>query len=373
MANHPALSVVVPCYNEEGSFLELHRRLTDVCSSTAITYELVFVNDGSTDRTWALIVDVAARDPSVAGVNLSRNHGHQLALTAGLSLCRGNRILILDADLQDPPELLPQMIRVMDEEEADVVYGQRRSRSGETAMKLLTASLFYRLIDAITDVRIPRDTGDFRLLSRRALRVFLDMPERHRFTRGMVSWIGFRQVPLHYDRQERFAGETKYSYRKMIKFALDAITAFSIKPLVMTSLLGGVTAGVSMLLGVYSVVAFLAGGTITGWTSLMMVITLLSSVQLIVLGIFGEYIGRMYEQMKGRPLFVIDQVVGSGSDGADNNGPAVDTLPPAAWAWDVNTRPSRVSVLRVEGGQDSIPGPSGLRTVPSYPVTNRPE
>jgi dolichol-phosphate mannosyltransferase len=297
-----------------------------------------------------MISDISSRDANVVGVNLSRNHGHQLALTAGLSLCRGVRVLILDADLQDPPELLPEMLRVMDEHAADVVYGQRRSRAGETVMKRATASLFYRFIEAITEVRIPRDTGDFRLLSRRALDVLMAMPERHRFIRGMVSWIGFRQIPLLYDRQERFAGETKYSYRKMFSFALDAITAFSIKPLLVTKVIGLATAGISFLLGLYSIIAYLAGSTIVGWTSLMMVITTLSSVQLIVLGVFGEYVGRMYEQIKGRPLFIIDEIV------RDQASPRAGE--PAA---------SRAVVLRVDNAQTSAPPRTGSRSTHSQP------
>ena len=305
----PEISVVAPCYNEEKGLPELLRRVTAVCSDLGQTYELVLVNDGSQDGTWPVIVDLASRDPHIVGVNLSRNHGHQLALTAGLSVCRGSLILIIDADLQDPPELLPAMLRVMDDQEADVVYGQRRSRVGETSLKLWTASLFYRLIERLTDVPIPRDTGDFRLMSRRALDVLMAMPERHRFIRGMVSWIGFRQVPLLYDRQARFAGSTKYPFRKMFRFALDAITAFSIKPLLLASLVGVLTAFSSLSLGAYSVIAYFRGSTITGWTSLMAVTTLLFSVQLLVLGIFGEYLGRMYEQIKGRPLFVIERVI----------------------------------------------------------------
>ncbi|HZW29663.1 MAG TPA: glycosyltransferase family 2 protein [Isosphaeraceae bacterium] len=311
MADDPELSVVIPCYNEEEVLPELHRRVTAACGDLTRSYELVLVNDGSRDRTWPVLAGLAADDPHIVAVNLSRNHGHQLALTAGLSLCRGERILILDADLQDPPELLVEMFRVMDQERADVVYGQRRSRAGETALKLATASLFYRLIERLADVSIPRDTGDFRLMTRRALNVLLAMPERHRFTRGMVSWIGFRQVPILYDRQPRLLGTTKYPLRKMVRFALDAITAFSIKPLVLASLGGVATALLALALGAYSIAAYIRGSTVVGWTSLMAVVTFLSSVQLLVLGVIGEYLGRMYEQIKGRPLFIIDQVIRS--------------------------------------------------------------
>ncbi len=312
MTQPPALSVVVPCFNEQEVVGELHRRLSDTCAGLNLSYEVVLVNDGSTDRTWPLLVDLAAADPHLVLVNLSRNFGHQLALSAGLSLCRGNRVLILDADLQDPPELLPELLRTMDESAADVVYGRRRRRDGDTHAKRLTASLFYRIIGALTDVPIPRDTGDFRLMSRRALDALLAMPERHRFIRGMVSWIGFRQVPLLYDRQPRFAGTTKYPLRKMLRFAADAITAFSVKPLALASWVGGLTALFALGLLAYSFGSWLGwiGGKVEpGWTSLMAAIAILGSVQLLVLGILGEYLGRMYEQAKGRPLYLIADIV----------------------------------------------------------------
>jgi glycosyltransferase involved in cell wall biosynthesis len=314
----PDISVVVPCYNEEGVLAELYRRLMATIETLAIRAEVVLVNDGSKDGTWPILLDLASTDPRLVLVNLSRNHGHQLALTAGLSQATGRRILIIDADLQDPPELLPEMMTAMDSG-ADVVYGVRRRREGESKFKLATAALFYRLIERVTDVPIPRDAGDFRLISRRALDVLLAMPERHRFVRGMVSWIGFRQVPLPYDRHPRFAGETKYPLRKMFRFALDAITAFSTKPLAIASWAGIAMALVSCLLLAYSLVSWLRSDVVIGWTSLMATVTLLGSVQLVVLGVIGEYIGRMYEQVKGRPLFIIERVVRS-SDGSPGRG-----------------------------------------------------
>jgi polyisoprenyl-phosphate glycosyltransferase len=308
--DRPTLSVVIPCYNEQDVLPELCRRLSDVLGEFEGSYEIVLVNDGSKDRTWPILASMAATDPNVVAVNLSRNHGHQLALTAGLSVCRGERILIIDADLQDPPELLSAMMAKMDGG-ADVVYGQRRKREGETAVKLITASLFYRVIEKLTDVPIPRDAGDFRLMSRRALDVLLAMPERHRFIRGMVSWIGFRQEPIAYDRHPRFAGVTKYPMRKMIRFALDAITAFSVKPLALASYVGIASGLFALGLLGYSLgswVGLFGGRLERGWTSLMSVMALLGSVQLIVMGIIGEYLGRMYEQVKGRPLFVIQEI-----------------------------------------------------------------
>jgi polyisoprenyl-phosphate glycosyltransferase len=307
----PDLSIVAPCYNEEAVLAEFHRRVAAVADSMGVSYELVFVDDGSRDRTWEVMRELSTRDPHLVCVRLSRNHGHQLALTAGLSVCRGRRVLILDADLQDPPELLPQMMAQMDQG-AEVVYGQRRHRAGESAAKLATASLFYRLINRLTDVKIPNDTGDFRLISRRVLDLFLAMPERQRFIRGMISWLGFRQVPVLYDRDARYAGETKYPLRKMVRLAVDAVTSFSTRPLVLASVLGLLFSTVAFGMLVYALVAWAFFDTVAGWTSQMVVVTLLGGIQLLVLGIQGEYIGRLYEQAKGRPLFLIDEVVSSG-------------------------------------------------------------
>ncbi len=303
------LSVVVPCYNEEESLPELYRRVTAACAAAVgSAYELVLVDDGSSDRTWPLISSLSASDPHVAGVNLSRNFGHQLALTAGLSVCNGGRILVLDADLQDPPELLPQMMRMMDEG-ADVVYGQRAARLGETRFKRWSAAAFYRILNGLVDIRIPTDTGDFRLMSRRVLDRLNDMPEQYRFVRGMVSWLGFRQVPIVYERQERYAGTTKYPLRKMLRFAVDAITSFSVRPLRIASALGFVF-GILGLLGLfYALGSWLTGNAIQGWASVIVAVLILSSAQLIVLGIFGEYLGRLYIESKHRPNFVIREIV----------------------------------------------------------------
>jgi dolichol-phosphate mannosyltransferase len=306
--DEPDISVVAPCYNEELVLPEFHRRLHAVCAGLQNCYEIVLVNDGSKDRTWAIMTELAARDPNLVCVNLARNHGHQLALTAGLDTCRGKRILIIDADLQDPPELLPAMLQRMDAE-VDVVYGQRRKRAGETFFKRATAALFYRLIQRLSSVPIPCDTGDFRLISRRALDVLLAMPERRRFIRGMVSWIGFRQEPMLYDRDPRFAGETKYTLRKMLRFALDAVTSFSVKPLAVAGIVGALSCTAAVLLGVGAVVAWFTGGA-AGWLGLSALMTLLAGVQLLAIGLLGEYVGRMHEESKGRPLFIIEQIVG---------------------------------------------------------------
>jgi dolichol-phosphate mannosyltransferase len=255
--------------------------------------------------------DLANRDPHVVAVNLSRNHGHQLALTAGLDLARGDLILVIDADLQDPPELLPKMVETMRSEGADVVYGVRKSRAGETAFKRATAHGFYRLLARATDVDIPLDAGDFRLISRRALDVLLAMPEQARFIRGMVAWIGFRQVPILYDRDERFAGETKYPLSKMLRFALDALTGFSSAPLKLASHAGlGLSIG-SVVIVLFILYAWLSGRSIPGWTSLMFVVVVLGAVQMFVLALMGEYIGRLYNEAKRRPLYIVQEIAGA--------------------------------------------------------------
>jgi polyisoprenyl-phosphate glycosyltransferase len=305
----PLLSVVAPCFNEEEVLPEFYRRVKAVCENLDKTYEIVLINDGSSDATWPLMVSLAEQDPTVVAVNLSRNHGHQLALTAGLSVCRGELILILDADLQDPPELLPEMLQIREKHGADVVYGQRRRRAGETWFKRKTAEGFYRVLNWLTDVKIPPDTGDFRLVSRRVVDLLQAMPERHRFIRGMVGWIGFRQLPILYDRDPRFAGCTKYPLRRMFRLASDAITAFSVRPLALASMMGILAAGFSLLLFLYALASWWHGGTTAGWTSLMAGITLLSSLQFFLMGIYGEYLGRLYEEIKGRPLFVIERVL----------------------------------------------------------------
>src|SRR5947209_2260908 len=308
-----ALSIVVPCFNEEACLGELHQRLRAAANlAVGEDYELVLVNDGSRDGSWPMLQRLSADDPHVFAINLSRNHGHQLALTAGLDLCRGQTILIIDADLQDPPELLPARLAAMRDQQADVVYGVRKSRSGETAFKRATAHGFYRLLSRATEVDIPLDAGDFRLMSRRALDALLAMPEQARFIRGMVAWIGFRQVPFPYDRAERFAGATKYPLKKMMRFAFDALTGFSSAPLKLASHAGLWLSAGSVLLILYIAYAWLAGQSIQGWTSLMLVVVILGAIQMFVLALMGEYIGRLYNEAKRRPLYVVQDVAGGG-------------------------------------------------------------
>ena len=307
--DRPAVSVVAPCFNEQAVLPEFLRRVGLALDGLGGTAEIVLVDDGSSDGSWQVMTEAAARDPRVVAVRLMRNHGHQLALTAGLSICRGERILVIDADLQDPPELLPDMMALMDQG-ADVVYGQRRQRDGESLFKRATAAAFYRLIGRLTDVEIPVDAGDFRLITRRVLELLAAMPERHRFVRGMVAWIGGKQVPLPYDRKARVAGESKYPLSKMIRFAADAITAFSVVPLMASMTIGWVMAAVGFAFFVYSIVGWAMGHTLPGWTSLMAAVGLLGGMQFLMLGIIGAYLGRLYDQSKGRPLFMIRDIVG---------------------------------------------------------------
>ena len=305
----PRLSAVVPCYNEEAVLDVLHARLSAACRDAAgDDYEIVLIDDGSADATRAMIRRMQAEDPHVVGVFLSRNHGHQLALSAGLSVAAGARIFVLDADLQDPPELLCAMMARMDDG-FDVVYGVRRSRAGESAFKLATANMFYRVLNRIVDIHIPVDAGDFRLMSRRVVDVLQAMPERHRFIRGMVSWIGYPQTEFLYDRDPRLAGETKYPLRKMVGFAIDAITGFSTAPLRISAAAGFVCAGLSALLGLYVLIAWMAGATVEGWSSIALLVLFMGGVQLIMVGILGEYVGRLYMQSKARPMFVIEEVL----------------------------------------------------------------
>ena len=307
-----ALSIVVPCHNEEENIDSLLRRVSKVCGElVGNDYEIVLVNDGSADNTWETIRNAAQDQSNIVGVNLSRNHGHQLALSAGLSMLRGNRILIIDADLQDPPELLPDMMKLMDDG-ADVVYGQRLKRPGDFGPRKVASTVFYRLLRHLSDVEIPLDTGDFRLINRRVLDQLLSMPEHHRFIRGMISWVGFKQVPIFYERSERKDGETSYSLSRLFSFAIDGITGFSIRPLRMVLYVGLATAFLSALYAMRIIIIKLTQGIeVVGWSSLMAVILFLGGVQMIFLGLIGEYIGRIFQEVKGRPLFVISEVVSS--------------------------------------------------------------
>ncbi len=308
ISNPLDLSVVIPVFNEEAGIDALVARVTGVCSAVfGDRYEIILVNDGSRDGSWPLICAHAERNPHIVAVNLSRNYGHQMALTAGLNHVRGALAFVLDADLQDPPELLEPMLAKI-REGYDVVYGQRTSRQGETAFKRGTASIFYRLLGSMTDTNIPRDTGDFRLMTRRVVEQLNAMPERYRFTRGLVSWVGFKQAAFPYEREARFAGQSHYPLTKMIALAIDAVTSFSVVPLRFASHLGMIFGAAGLLALFWIAAVWLAGGTVQGWASLAALTLIMGSVQLIMLGVFGEYLGRMYMESKHRPLFIVSEV-----------------------------------------------------------------
>lgn len=305
----PLVSIVAPCHNEGEGLHEFHQRAAAAARAVAgDNYEIVLVDDGSRDNTWEVIAGLAMADAHVRGVRLMRNYGHQPAATAGLSMARGERVMLIDSDLQDPPELLGAMMQQIDAG-ADVVYGQRIARQGETWLKRTTAAGFYRVLQRMAATPIPRDTGDFRLMRRSIVDGLAAMPERQRFIRGMVSWIGGRQVALPYERHPRFAGVTSYPYLKLIRLALDGITSFSTVPLRMASYLGLLATLLALALLVYSLVGWAIGTTVLGWTSVITAITLFGAVQLLVLGVMGEYLGQVYQEMKGRPIYIVDRVI----------------------------------------------------------------
>jgi glycosyltransferase involved in cell wall biosynthesis len=298
-------SVIAPIYNEIGNLAELYRRVKETLDKTGESWELIMVDDGSTDGSTDEIQKLADQDGRIKPVIFVRNFGHQIAVTAGLDYAQGQAVVIIDADLQDPPEVIPDLIARW-KEGYEVVYAQRAEREGESWFKLTTASVFYRLIYRITDIKIPMDTGDFRLLDRKVVNVLVQMRERHRFLRGMSSWVGFKQTGVAYKRAARFSGVTKYPFKKMIKFASDAITSFSYFPLQVAMYLGFISAGISIIAIPVVIILRIAGlHAFIGQASTLIAVLFLGGVQLISLGILGEYIGRIYDEAKGRPLYIV--------------------------------------------------------------------
>lgn len=303
------ISIVVPMYYEELVAQECYNRLKKVMLDNDINYEFVFVNDGSQDHTMDILREIASKDHRTKVINFARNFGHQNAVTAGVDHANGDAIVIIDADLQDPPELIPDLIEKW-KEGYEVVYAKRKARKGETFFKLLTAKYFYRFLNYMSDIEIPKDTGDFRLIDRQVAQVFKRMTERNRFIRGMISWIGFRQTYVEYERDERFAGETKYPLKKMLKFASDGIFAFSSKPLRLVTGLGSVSVLISIALLLYSIIVKVIGYQIeTGWASIMVAISFFSGIQLLSLGIIGQYIARIYDESKNRPVYIVKETL----------------------------------------------------------------
>jgi dolichol-phosphate mannosyltransferase len=312
----PVISIVVPVFNEQEVLSTLFERVRQVMDDLEEPWELILVNDGSVDQSSAIIQELCQKDNRVRGLSFSRNFGFQVAVTAGLAYSQGEAVILSDADLQDPPEVFPEMISKW-REGNDVVFGIRSHREGETWFKKVTAKAFYRIMHRITSVDIPLDTGDFRLMDRRVVQTILRMPERNRFLRGMVPWVGFRQAGIIYDRQARAAGESKFSsMRQMVPFAIDAITSFSYFPLQLATILGFFIAGIS-LVAILAVVALRLLGSqqaLTGQATTLVAVLFLGGVQLIFLGIIGEYLGRIYDEVKERPLYVIDQTWGFEED-----------------------------------------------------------
>lgn len=304
------VSVVVPLYNEELVIDAMIERLVGVLEGMDCSFEVVLVNDGSRDRTLELARVICEKDPRVKLISLSRNFGHQFAITAGMDRSAGRAVVVIDADLQDPPEVIPDMVEKW-KEGYDVVYGVREKRQGESWFKLTTASLFYRILRRLTSIHIPVDTGDFRLVDRRALDQFNQMRERARFVRGMVSWVGFEQGEVKYVRHERYAGETKYPFSKMLKFAVDGILSFSQAPLKLASTMGLISSAIAFLFILYGIIVriFVPEQAIEGWTSVFVAVLFVGGIQLICVGVLGEYIGRMYEEIKNRPLYIVEEEV----------------------------------------------------------------
>jgi dolichol-phosphate mannosyltransferase len=301
----PTFSIVAPIYNELENIPELYPRIRDVMDQTGESWELVLVDDGSTDGSTDEMRKLAENDPRVRPVIFARNFGHQIAVTAGLDYARGDAVVIIDADLQDPPEVILDLIAKW-REGYEVVYAVREERAGESWFKKTTASLFYRVIYRITDVNIPLDTGDFRLMDKKVVAVMRQMREKHRFLRGMSSWVGFKQIGVSYKRKPRYAGETKYPLKKMIKLALNAVTSFSYFPLQLATYIGFIAAGLSVIaIPVVAVLRLTSGTTLEGQATTLIIVLFLGGVQLISLGIIGEYIGRIYDEAKGRPLYVV--------------------------------------------------------------------
>ena len=305
------ISVIIPMYYEEEVAEECYNKMKKVLLNIQnYEHEIICINDGSKDKTLQILEQIAKNDKAVKVISFSRNFGHQPAVTAGLKYVSGDCAVIIDADLQDPPELIPDMVKLW-EEGNEVVYGKRKTREGESIFKLLTAKMFYKTLNALSDVDIPKDTGDFRLVDRKVVDVLNSMPEHNKFLRGLWGWVGFKQIPLEYERKERFAGKTKYPFKKMLKLASDGIVGFSTKPLRLVGALGIISIIISIAILIYSIISYVFGlnNLTAGWTSIMVTVTLFSGVQLLSIWIMSEYIGRIYDETKKRPQYIIDKKI----------------------------------------------------------------
>ncbi len=305
------ISVVIPMYYEEAVAEECYNRISVVLKNIEnYEYEIIFVNDGSKDKTLEILENISKKDSNVKIISFSRNFGHQAAVTAGIKYVTGDAVVIIDADLQDPPELIPEMLKLW-EQGNDVIYGKRKTRAGESKFKLLTAKMFYKTLNALSDVEIPKDTGDFRLVDKKVIDVVNSMPEHNKFLRGLFSWVGFKQTAYEYERKERFAGKTKYPLKKMLKLAADGIISFSTKPLKLVGGLGIISIILSLLILIYSLISYIfqLNNLTAGWTSIMVAITLFSGVQLLSIWVMSEYIARIYDETKNRPQYIVDKKI----------------------------------------------------------------
>ena len=305
------ISVIIPMYYEEEVAEECYKRMTSVLQNIEnYDYEIICINDGSKDKTLTILENLAIKDKRLKVLSFSRNFGHQCAVTAGLKYVTGDAIVIIDADLQDPPELIPKMLKLW-EAGNDVIYGKRKTRDGESAFKLFTAKMFYKTLNALSDVEIPKDTGDFRLVDRKVVDTINSLPEHNKFLRGLFSWVGYKQIPFQYERKERFAGKTKYPLKKMLKLASDGIISFSTKPLKIVGGLGIISIVISFILLIYALISYIfkLNNLSAGWTSLMLGITFFSGVQLLSLWIMSEYIARIYDESKNRPQYIIEKKI----------------------------------------------------------------
>ena len=305
------ISVIVPMYYEEKVAEECYNRLTNVLKNIKdYEYEIIVINDGSKDKTLEILEKLAQNDENLKVISFTRNFGHQAAVTAGLKYVTGDAIVIIDADMQDPPELIPEMLKLW-EDGNEIIYGKRKTREGETAFKLLTAKMFYNTLNALSDVEIPKDTGDFRLVDRKVVDTINLLPEHNKFLRGLFSWVGYKQTPFEYERKERFAGKTKYPLKKMLKLASDGIISFSNKPLKIVGGLGIISIIISICILIYALLSYIfkLNNLSSGWTSLMVAITFFAGVQLLSMWIMSEYIGRIYDETKQRPQYIIDKKI----------------------------------------------------------------
>ena len=309
-------SVIIPMYNEQEVIKESYRRLDGVMRPLGEEYELIFVNDGSRDKTMEIMLEIANNDKHVKIVDFARNFGHQTAVTAGMKYSSGDAVVIIDADLQDPPELIPGMLEKW-KEGYEVVYGKRLKREGETKFKLFTAKAFYKVINSLSGNMIPMDTGDFRLIDRAVVDAMNAMPEHNRFLRGMGSWVGFRQYAYEYKRDERWAGTTKYPLKKMINFAIDGITSLSIKPIRIITSFGFIVSLLGFIGVIWAIIMFMCGKTVAGWSSMICIVCFIGGIQLLSLGVIGEYVGKMYLETKKRPRYIVKEKKGVSLD--DNN------------------------------------------------------